>query len=168
MYEINRDQNQGLSFEFDEVVRNKAARKRMEAGDCLECREYYEAVGPLPPRLAAPLWRSPSPQSSSQPKEMPIRPPCRHHMVPEEEHAPAPAASPAKRSKAINQHKKEISRHRHYWAPPTTPPGFWNIGFPSTQEVEEINRQAKEMHEKKREWMEREANKPDGKYRKRA
>ncbi|KAF9023250.1 hypothetical protein BDZ89DRAFT_1192566 [Hymenopellis radicata] len=34
------------------------------------------------------------------------------------------------------ERKKGISRHRHQWAQGGTPPDYWNIGFPDTQEVE--------------------------------
>jgi hypothetical protein len=52
--------------------------------------------------------------------------------------------------KEIEKHKQEISRHRHHWAPPSTPPKYWSIGFPDTQEVREINREAEEIIEAKR------------------
>ena len=53
-------------------------------------------------------------------------------------------------SRAIEQHKQEISRHRQHWARAATPPGYWNIGFPDTQEVAEMNAEAQRMHERKR------------------
>lgn len=57
----------------------------------------------------------------------------------------------------IERHKQEISRHRHNWAPPSTPPKYWSIGFPTTQEVREINQEAQEMIEAKRAQVEAEA-----------
>jgi hypothetical protein len=54
-----------------------------------------------------------------------------------------------RRDNDIAQHKKDISRHRHNWERASTPPGYWNIGFPSTQEASDINEQAKEMHRQK-------------------
>ncbi|KDQ59381.1 hypothetical protein JAAARDRAFT_107986, partial [Jaapia argillacea MUCL 33604] len=56
-----------------------------------------------------------------------------------------------------DQHRKEISRHRHQWAPPSTPPGYWNIGFPDTQEAADINQQAIHLHARKMEKIELEA-----------
>lgn len=38
-YTINPVNNAGLNFEYDEVVRNKDDRRRMNAGDCECCRE---------------------------------------------------------------------------------------------------------------------------------
>ena len=57
----------------------------------------------------------------------------------------------------IEKHKQEISRHRNNWAPPSTPPKYWSIGFPTTQEVREINREAEEMIEAKKARVEAEA-----------
>ena len=65
------------------------------------------------------------------------------------------------------EHKKGISRHRHQWQQGGTPPDYWNIGFPSTQEAADINEQAKEMHQKKKEEIQFEANKKDGRYKRR-
>ncbi|KAK0199617.1 hypothetical protein DFS33DRAFT_1363553 [Desarmillaria ectypa] len=65
--------------------------------------------------------------------------------------------SPARR-------KKGISRHRYNWAQGGTPPGYWDIGFPDTQEAKNINERAKEMHEKKRTEIEAEAMRGDGRY----
>jgi hypothetical protein len=96
--------------------------------------QYYEAIGPLPPRLQPPLWASPPPTPAAGPSS-------RHHQD----------------ASAVASHKAAISRHRYDWDRAKTPPGYWNIGFPDTQEVEGINEKAKEMHRKKREMVEKEA-----------
>lgn len=51
--------------------------------------------------------------------------------------------------KNIADHKNDISRHRQEHEPPKTPPGYWTIGFPDTQEAEHINKQAEEVHQYK-------------------
>ena len=38
-FEINAEKNDGLKHQFDEVVRNKAKRKQMDADDCECCRD---------------------------------------------------------------------------------------------------------------------------------
>jgi hypothetical protein len=73
----------------------------------------------------------------------------------------------AGRQHVIAEHKQAISRHRHQWARASTPPGYWNIGFPNTQEAADINERAKEMHKAKRDSVESEIRRGDGKYRKR-
>jgi hypothetical protein len=68
---------------------------------------------------------------------------------------------------AIAAHRQEISRHRYQWRAPEDPPAYWNIGFPDTQEVADINRRAEEMHAEKERMVEIEASKPNGKFRRR-
>ncbi|KAJ6501479.1 DNA repair protein endonuclease SAE2/CtIP C-terminus-domain-containing protein [Mycena vitilis] len=132
-YAIDPAQNGGMDFQYDAVVRGKDDRRMMEGGDCECCRDYYEAVGPLPSRLQAPLWRSP-PNSPEK------RKPCRNGGRDD---------ASTSHKQAITSHKQAISRHRHNWAQGSTPPGYWNIGFPNTQEAKNINDRAAEMHEQK-------------------
>lgn len=58
---------------------------------------------------------------------------------------------------AIEHHKNAISRHRQQWERAKTPPGYWNIGFPNTQEVAAMNAEAARMHERKRAMVAEEA-----------
>ncbi|KAG5637565.1 hypothetical protein H0H81_004142 [Sphagnurus paluster] len=159
-FEIDPARNGGLDFQYDEVVRAKDDRKRMDAGDCECCRDYYEAVGPLPARLKAPLWRSP-PATPTKPCE-------RHQHISASASTSKAKASKDVRQVEINSHRQAISRHRHHWERGKTPPGYWNIGFPDTQEAEDINERAREMHEQKREEIQRAAEKEGGKYRRRS
>ncbi|EGG12828.1 uncharacterized protein MELLADRAFT_87124 [Melampsora larici-populina 98AG31] len=57
----------------------------------------------------------------------------------------------------MGQHKNDISRHRHFNPPPTTPPGYWQMGFPDTPQVKTINRQAQENKRRKLEIVEAQA-----------
>lgn len=43
-----------------------------------------------------------------------------------------------------DKEKMACSRHRTTFKRAVTPEGYWNIGFPTTQEAEEINQLAKE------------------------
>ncbi|KAH0582201.1 hypothetical protein J132_04152 [Termitomyces sp. J132] len=186
-FEIDPSRNEGFDFQYDQVVRGKRDRKRMEAGDCECCRDYYEAVGPLPKRLQAPLWRSPlSTPVKSSPR------PCPRHgsgsksaSASKSKSENLSANSNSHRSNTFTRqydndkeneivsHRQAISRHRHHWERPKTPPGYWNIGFPDTQEAEEINEMAREMHRKKKEEVEREVEsgrdrgRGDGRWRRR-
>ncbi|KAJ7068233.1 hypothetical protein C8F01DRAFT_599368 [Mycena amicta] len=133
-FQIDPARNSGLGHKFAEVVRGKA-RESLPAHDCPECTEYYDAIGIMPPRLHAPLWRSPS-------------------------------SPPHSRADHVCMHKNDISRHRAAWSPAKTPPGYWNIGFPDSEEVKRINTRAATMREEKEQFMSREAAKPKGRYRK--
>ncbi|GJP69984.1 hypothetical protein CLOP_g974 [Closterium sp. NIES-67] len=73
-------------FKYVDVVRKKADREMLQAGECETCRKFYDAIlegdvqGVMAPR-------------------------CEQHQV--------------------------ASRHRWRFAPPSTPPGYWNVGFDS-------------------------------------
>ncbi|KAF9520589.1 hypothetical protein BS47DRAFT_1370393 [Hydnum rufescens UP504] len=152
-YELDEARNDGMSGPFDEVVRNKEARQRLHGIDCSCCKAYYEAVGPLPPRLKAPLWKSPTPGQS--------QPQARRHL------SASPVTPSKSRTKAIEDHRQHISRHRHKWIPPATPPDYWKIGFPDTQQTKDINQRAREIRAAKMKRVEEiPGNKADGRYRK--
>ncbi|KAF8154435.1 DNA repair protein endonuclease SAE2/CtIP C-terminus-domain-containing protein [Crassisporium funariophilum] len=172
-YVINPAQNGGLDYQYDQVVRNRDERRKLDAGDCECCREYYEGIGPLPTRLQQPLWRSPP--------STPAKPCPRHHHQENESRRglephsrnvndprqPDSGQSSSRRQSDIDSHKKAISRHRHAWARPKTPPGYWNIGFPSTQEAGDINEKAKQMHKRKKDQVDKEAGSETGRYHRR-
>ena len=132
--------------------------------------QYYEGVGPLPSGLQPPLWRSPStapatpclrqsrshsPTGQNPPKSQ-TRKEKRAHTGPTSD-----------RQHDIESHKKAISRHRHAWARATTPPGYWDIGFPDTQAVVDINEKAKQMHKRKKAEIDKDTENGVGKYRRR-
>lgn len=53
---------------------------------------------------------------------------------------------------------QKIGRHRAKYSRPQTPPGFWKVGFPTSQEIAEINELSvtyeREREEQKRREME--------------
>ncbi|KAF8710498.1 DNA repair protein endonuclease SAE2/CtIP C-terminus, partial [Rhizoctonia solani] len=151
-FEINPIHNEGVAFQFDSVVRDKNERKKLTAGDCIACKEYYEAVGAMPARPGAPLWKSPPPEGAG--------PSLRPHSCKHREGSADLSVSDdvdMEDDVGLAAHKQAISRHRHKWVPASTPPDYWNIGFPDTQQVEEINRRAGELHNQKRTAVEQEA-----------
>ncbi|KAG1804237.1 DNA repair protein endonuclease SAE2/CtIP C-terminus-domain-containing protein [Suillus subaureus] len=131
-FTICKERNHGVDFQYDEVVKSREGRKKMLADDCECCRDYYEGVGPLPKPLQQPLWRSPS---STPTKKRRLS---------------FDSLFDCKENRDdIEHHKKRISRHRHHWYRAKTPPGYWDIGFPDTQETTDINRRAAEMYAQK-------------------
>ncbi|KAG6335218.1 hypothetical protein ID866_3863 [Astraeus odoratus] len=128
-FSIRKDQNQGLDYQYDTVVRNREERQRMLGDDCECCQDYYKAVGPVPVPQR-PLWRSPQRKSGAYTRS------CGE-------------GNDKENTDDVEQHKQRISRHRHHWHRSKTPPAYWEIGFPDTQEASEINRRAAEMHRRK-------------------
>ncbi|OAX43777.1 hypothetical protein K503DRAFT_680246, partial [Rhizopogon vinicolor AM-OR11-026] len=131
-FTICKERNYGVDFQYDDVVKSREERKKMLAGDCECCRDYYEAVGPLPKPLQQPLWRSPSSTPTKKRRfSFDSLPDCKEN------------------HEEIEHHKQEISRHRHHWYRAKTPPGYWDIGFPDTQETSDINQRAARMYARK-------------------
>ncbi|KAF8259412.1 hypothetical protein EI94DRAFT_1668530 [Lactarius quietus] len=161
-FEIDPVGNAGVPFAFDEVVRGRRHRHGLDAGECEECRDWYEAVGPLPPRLEAPRW-SESPPPPSSPTLVPSE--C---STTKRRGGTSPSSSTRKStSAAVSAHRQAVSRHRAQWERAPTPPGYWEIGFPDTQAVEKINEKAAEIHRQKRAAIAREARDGGGRYRRR-
>lgn len=126
-FEIDPAQNEGAAFAFHDVKRKKTERMQMHGGDCECCKGYYEAVGVMPKFHRAPTWKD-------------------QEQI-EEENG----------EQAVREHLNKVSRHREDWVKPPTPPGYWKIGFPTTQEVEEQNRKADEMARERDEKIRKEA-----------
>ena len=102
----------------------------------------------LPPRPQPPLWRSPD--------STPIKAPNPTRPGPDsadEGEQPDADSDP----NAIGAHIHQISRHRDQGERPRTPPGYWNIGFPDTQQAAAINEAARSMHREKMAMVESEA-----------
>lgn len=57
---------------------------------------------------------------------------------------------------ALQDHRNRVSRHREEHPRNPTPPEFWAIGFPTTQQVAEQNAVADEMHRKREAELRRE------------
>lgn len=161
-------------------MRNAEDRKQLHAVDCKCCHsvgvpyqagvvcvrlmhvvKYYKAIGPLPPRLQRPLWRSPESTPSKHHKDRSDSPDVITDQISHPTDLPAGGEDEVEAAKrqeqAIVEHMHEISRHRHQWEPASTPPSYWNIGFPDTQEAAAINKRAQEMHEQKRAKVDMEA-----------
>jgi hypothetical protein len=64
----------------------------------------------------------------------------------------------------LQSHRNHISRHRQQWQGPSTPPGYWDIGFPDTQQAAEINRRAQHLIEDKDKSIEQEARRARDQY----
>ena len=104
------------------------------------------------------MWKSPTPVRVRKPElgECSRKPQPEAPQLAESEGDESPFASPIREHQA-DAHRQLISRHRHVWAPPATPPDYWTIEFPDTQKAAEINKKAADMHTNKRRRIEREA-----------
>ncbi|KAF9975204.1 hypothetical protein BGZ73_001233 [Actinomortierella ambigua] len=113
---------------YNYTERRKYKRKQMHADDCMCCRGYYEAVGPLPRPDGYSTFFDPVP-----PEERAVEDPSTSHM-----------ASSRAGMISVAARRQQASRHRVQHRERLTPPGFWIVGFPTAEEREEMNRVARE------------------------
>ncbi|KAE8212578.1 hypothetical protein CF327_g3791 [Tilletia walkeri] len=176
-YDLDPALNRGEAYEYVEVIRGREARKNLIATDCLECKEWYERVGP-PPSPPGPVYppytefgkqmqaareerkRRESAKGASASSGLPSHARCKHHGQADlasarargDEEVAGPSTSAVDTSDRDTvivyqiteedqrqAHRQAISRHRNTAPPSLTPPGYWNIAFPSTQQVREMN-----------------------------
>ncbi|KZT06958.1 uncharacterized protein LAESUDRAFT_758778 [Laetiporus sulphureus 93-53] len=104
--------NTKVEFQFGKAMWSKESRKHLHAGSCEYCRDFYEGLNPMPPSLCICYGTHPYP----------------HLLSTNDEH-----------QKVIEEHKHESSPHHQWWEWLLNPPGYFEIGFPVTQEAAEIN-----------------------------
>ncbi|KIW79232.1 hypothetical protein Z517_05844 [Fonsecaea pedrosoi CBS 271.37] len=133
-FKVNPKYTGGLDYAFQEVVRNKEARKCLPNCTRPECcganfRVLAETLPPDPNISEDDLLRD-FLGSGSGDKIRSLTPLARANLVHEAR---------------ANLLAKEYGRmHRANFAPPSTPPGFWDVDIPSTQEQQEIQEQARQ------------------------
>lgn len=64
----------------------------------------------------------------------------------------------------VRELANKFGGHRHAYERPKSPPGFWRIDFPTTQEAMEDQRESKKMEQAKVRYRYMEAMRPDGAY----
>lgn len=101
-------------------VRRQIVRKQLVAEDCECCHNYYEQIGTVIGNTHRPSWRTPQKQKPVASKHTPM-------------------------ATTVSSRKQDISRHRVQQKGPRTPPQYWTIGFPSTQDAMLINQEAEKL-----------------------
>ncbi|CAG8522624.1 11102_t:CDS:2 [Racocetra fulgida] len=115
------------NIRFNETVRKQSERRQLQGEDCRDCRRYYEITGPMPIPDATGLNRC---GHTNQVQSAELLMEARLHYT---------------------------SKHRTKYSRAPTPPGFWRVGFPTSQELAETNEQSIE-YEKSREDQKRKEN----------
>lgn len=139
-FRVNPSVNEGKDYAFAETVRNREARKCLPGcvkACCKELSGFVEAAGLPAPAPRGPRWRSSSPPASSDA--------AREQEADEE-------ALDKKFTTKFGKHRDAFTRRR-------SPPGFWDAGFPDTQDIERQHEAAEEMRLQKVEEMRKEAEK---------
>ena len=152
-FKVNPLANQGYDYAFTEVVRNKDQRRCLPGCTRPECcgnriRKIIEITG------AAGITEN---EEALLKRYMGYDYARVKWMNPEEKAKILEEA-------LVEEFARKYSRHRYVFARPTTPPGFWNTEFPTTQEaIEERERALKSEREKVID-RRREAMRPNGRW----
>ncbi|ETI24071.1 hypothetical protein G647_03440 [Cladophialophora carrionii CBS 160.54] len=127
-FKVNPKYASGLDFPFREVVREKEARKCLPGCNRAECcGASFKALAmtlPPDPKLSENDLLLEFLGPGSEQKISSLTPLARTNLVHE-----------ARAKRLANAYGK---MHRATFEPPSSPPAFWNVDIPSTQEQEEI------------------------------
>ncbi|GAA5948525.1 hypothetical protein JCM21900_002740 [Sporobolomyces salmonicolor] len=146
--ELNPERNDGVKHAYKEVVRKKAKRQSMLAEACGQCQAYYERARKTPP--AGPCGHNNTNSNTISSKS---NSPVLMRGFLEE------------RAQQAQDRLQRDGRHRVQQRTVPDPPSFWEMGFPNTQQVENINREARQRKEEMRAWQEAQAQEQNGFYR---
>jgi hypothetical protein len=134
-FKPNPEYNQGYSYAFSETVRKRGDRMCLPGCTNLQCcgstfRVFAEAQGPL---------------SSSQEEAL-----LEDYLGDAYNNMQMTQMSSEERQELILQARtkkmaKESGKHREAYGRQRTPPGFWRVDFPTTQEQQEDRARAKEQ-----------------------
>jgi len=164
-FKINPKYNDGLDYAFSEVIRTSDRRQCLPGCTRPDCcgnkfRKVVEIGGALPaPRPG--LWDTDEDIDAEQ------------RVL--QRHLGTNAKAILKRMSAdevktmleqaqAEQFAQAHGRHKASWVRSATPPGFWNADFPSTQEEEEIRRQAEKKERDRVAEIYREAIRGNGRW----
>jgi DNA repair protein endonuclease SAE2/CtIP C-terminus len=153
-FKLNPAANHNLDYAFTDVVRNQAARK------CLPGCTHPECCGPKFTALAKTLPQPQQQNAHITKKQNPTTPSSANQprtalpSIQQCQLNPADLSSDLLQDRTTDLANKYGKAHRALHARPPSPPGFWNVDFPATQEREEDRAEAerREREEVHRRW----------------
>jgi hypothetical protein len=141
-FKINPDYNHGYNYAFTDVVRNQAERR------CLQGCTKPECCGNTFRALAAASW-DPSKLPTASQEEVNSR--LLQEFMGDNAHKIRHMTKAEKDETLLQAKTRELAnkhgKHRQAYERRRSPPGFWRLEFPSTQEERE-DRQKGEQHER--------------------
>jgi hypothetical protein len=164
-FRLNPDLNQGLNYAYSETVRNKADRKCLPNCTRPDCcgnalAKASEIGGSLPRMLDGALDNGPRGRDEER------------RFI--KEHLGLPMDTLLNISDKLHQQylqqaktkhfAGQFGKHRNAHERATSPPGYWRVEFPTTQEVDEDNATARELDRMKVQERWHEAMRPGGRW----
>ncbi|KAL1919024.1 uncharacterized protein VTP21DRAFT_2405 [Calcarisporiella thermophila] len=114
--------NDEPQYKYNETVRKKDKRRQLRGTDCGCCRRFYEVTAGVS------VLNSDDNNDAS---------PTFSHS---NQRQPSPGTM-------MERRLQRVSRHRYKHKPPASPPGYWNVDFPTTDELEEWREEANRRRE---------------------
>jgi hypothetical protein len=127
----------GGAFKYKEVVRKQAEREVLPAFECAACRSFYSALSSWGGALGSQGGQLPLPgcahaQSASAAAAavgVAVGPSQADALTGLAGLGPALAGDAEQQQRLAQQLLQQNGRHRARWQMPSTPQGYWNIGF---------------------------------------
>lgn len=140
-FKPNPKYNDGLTYVYDEVVRGKEARAALSGCTDLKCcGKTFRSFAEAEKKALGSLVSSRSEDIGLMERYLGDQAWTLGTMTREEKEE---TWLLAKTWELANK----FGKHRHRYSRMPTPPGFWNVNFPSTQEREEERKQAEEIRQ---------------------
>ncbi|KAK2624925.1 hypothetical protein QTJ16_005294 [Diplocarpon rosae] len=156
-FKINPNYNQGIKHQFSEVVRGEA-RKCLQGcikPDC--CGRKFRALAQIEVERLASVGSL----SQEERDDMLLQ-----EFMGDNAHKIQKLGKTEREALLLEATTRNMAnmygKHRHTYERRSTPPGFWNVDFPSTQEEAEDRRKAKENERATTEQRYKEAMRPGG------
>lgn len=158
-FKINQQYNRGYDYAFTDVVRNQAERR------CLPGCTKPECCGNVFRALAEAAWDPNKPPTASQ-EEAETR--LLKEFLGDNAHKIRNMTKAEKDETLLQAKTRELAnmhgKHRHAYERRRSPPGFWRLDFPSTQEEKEDRRKIEQAERDLVAQRYKEAMRPGGAY----
>ncbi|KAF2084727.1 hypothetical protein K490DRAFT_68484 [Saccharata proteae CBS 121410] len=165
-FKINPKTNQGLDQAFSETVRGRAARRCLPGcTDPACCGGIFKAMAEAGPAPVIPrgLWASTQDDETDEDRLL------RWHMGDAFKKERIRLMPNVQREELVLQAKTkwyadEHGKHRQAHERRASPPGYWSVDMPSTQEIERAREEAAKREKQEMEQRWREAMRPGGRW----
>ena len=158
-FKINQQYNNGYDYAFTDVVRNQAERR------CLPGCTKPECCGSVFRALAEAAWDPDKPPTASQ-EEAEMR--LLKEFLGDNAHKIRNMTKAEKDETLLQAKTRELAnkhgKHRHAYERRRSPPGFWRLDFPSTQEEREDRQKIEQAERDLVAQRYKEAMRPGGAY----
>eukprot|EP00798_Chlamydomonas_sp_ICE-L_P019481 gene19481-26142_t len=130
--------NAKAAFKYKEVVRKKDEREALQGFDCPQCKQFYDALASWGQEVTRPVTCEHDPRGGGAGAARVAeggrgvgldRGGGGGLQPPRVANASNVMPPPVNGAGLAHQYRQEVSKHRYRNSPPSTPAGFWDMGF---------------------------------------